>query len=406
MDKFSPLDLSAYFNATRENFPLAPGYAAPWHAGIEKDIRALPHGEQTFWGIPFSLAEESWLVLGAGTETTEINLASQPAPTYILFAHSCNSSYDPNVGTNWRGNINFVMRPGEHLADYILRYADGSEHRQPIRRRFEISEPTNGWGQLAFAARSHEQDRPLDWNGAHERGCWGANQTGVAQGYDLLSQRYWIYALPNPNPERPLAMLSLRSTGADTIAIAGITLYYGREHPLRYRRLETLRVTLPDQGAAHRVISRSGFGDEKSPIATTEISRSARNDSMAQQQFGQEELRADIDLGIVAGAYALTSFDPDKWLDAEPKGLGEAPTAPDQHMIDVTACPDATLRVGRHPVEMRDVYDSGNARSGDGQVHVEVLTPRKTWLQLVRGLRRRPASRLDRVRLREWQVSD
>ena len=145
MDKFLPLDLSAYFNATRENISLAPGHSAPWHPRIEKDIRDLPKGAQTFWGIPFSLSDESWLVLGAGVDALEISLTSHRAPTFILFTHFSNSSYDPNVGTNWRGNINFVMQPGEHLADYILRYADGSEHRQPIRRRFEISEPSNGW---------------------------------------------------------------------------------------------------------------------------------------------------------------------------------------------------------------------------------------------------------------------
>lgn len=345
MDKFSPLDLSAYFNATRENLPLAPGHSAPWHTRIERAIRDLPGGEQTFWGIPFSLSDQCWLILGAGPDAIEINLASQRAPTFVLFAHFCNSSYDATVGTNWRGNINFVMRPGEHLADYILRYADGSEYRQPIRRRFEISEPTNGWGQLAFAARSHEQDRPLDWNGVHEQRCWGADQTGVAQGYDILSQRYWIYALPNPHPDRSLASLCLHTTGADTIAIAGITLFHGREHPLRHRRLETLRVTLPRE----------------------------------------EELHADIDLGIVAGTYALPSFNPDEWLVAEPKGLGEEPTGAsslDQLLIDVTACPDATLQIGRRRVEMRNVYAAGKSTSDDGQVHVEILTPKKIWLNV------------------------
>jgi hypothetical protein len=341
MNKFSPLDLTAHFNTTRENIPLAPGHPAPWHPCIEKEIRNLPKGAQTFWGIPFSLSDESWLVLGAGANALEINLipdgqTQDTAPTFILFAHFCNSSYDPNVGTNWRGKINFVMRPGEHLADYILRYADGSEHRQPIRRRFEISEPSNGWGQLAFAARSHEPDRPLDWSGAHPKGCWGANQTGVVQGYDLLSQRFWIYALPNPNPEKPLVRLRLNSTGADTIAVAGITLYYGREHPLRYRRLETLRVTMPHE----------------------------------------EELHAAIDLGIVTGVYAIPVFDPDEWLEAEPKGVGEEPVAAspaDQHLIDVTACPDATLYIGQHHVEMRDVYNSGKSASDDNQVHIRIL---------------------------------
>jgi hypothetical protein len=354
MNKSLPLDLTAYFNAGRGNSPITPGQRVPWQARIEKAIRDLPGGEQTFWGIPFLLADaraaKGWLILGAGADAVEISLASQPAPRFVLFVHFCNSSYDPNVGAHWRDDVNPIMRPGEHLADYTLVYADGSECRQPIRRRFEINEPTDAWGQLAFAARTHTQDRPVDLQGPHARGAWGENQTGVVQGAELSNQHYWVYALPNPHPERSLQHLRVKATGVDAFAIAGITLYFGREHPLRHRRLETIGVTLPSEEA-------------RTP----------------------GELGADIDLGIVARVYARPSFDPGAWLSAEPKGLGGEllPAAPtNQHLVDVTASPDATLCVGQHRVEMQSVYATGRGESDDGKVRVEVLTPQKTWVQV------------------------
>jgi hypothetical protein len=36
---------------------------------------------------------------------------------------------------------------GEHLADYVLEYEDGSERRWPTRRRFEVDEALIMWGQ-------------------------------------------------------------------------------------------------------------------------------------------------------------------------------------------------------------------------------------------------------------------
>ena len=41
---------------------------------------------------------------------------------------------------------------GDHVADYVLRYADGTEYVHPIRRRFAIQQPRIGWGASPFAA--------------------------------------------------------------------------------------------------------------------------------------------------------------------------------------------------------------------------------------------------------------
>jgi hypothetical protein len=263
----------------------------------------------------------------------------------VVIAHFCNASSDPDrpdVG------VGFAIRPGEHLADYVLCYEDSSEHRRPIRRRFEINAPTISWGQLAFAARPHQADAPLDFRGPAERNQWGEFQTSVSQGAYATPSRYWIYALENPRPEKGLKALRIEPTGADRLAITGLTLYHGREHPLRHRRLETLRV-------------------------------------MLEEAVDPEQVETTIDLGIIARQYAVPAFAPEEWLGAELVGWGEEAKGGEgsrELLLDVTASPEATLTVAGHEVNIGEVCEKGRAQSADGRALVEILTPRKTWIHV------------------------
>ena len=64
------------------------------------------------------------------------------------------------------------------------------------------------------------------------------------------SGQYWVYALPNPRPEAELRGVRLEAAGDAVVAIAGITLYHGQEHPLKRNRLESFRITLAANGTA------------------------------------------------------------------------------------------------------------------------------------------------------------
>jgi hypothetical protein len=352
MSKLTPLDLKPYLNAGRNNIPLTPGGRLPWQEQTAQALPSMLSGEQTLWGIPARLGPAQdcpcWIVLGACVDSVEVSLPSGATASYIVCVHFCNSSRDDAVGGPHPSQFNPIMRPGEHLADYTLLYEDGDSHSQPIRRRFEINEPTAAWGQRAFAARPDIPDEPADPLGAHGKGQWGRNQMGLVM---MATPRapYWVYALPNPHPERPLRSVRLHATGADTLAIAALTLYHGKAHPLRRQRLETLRVTLPSTEAA-----------------------------------ALEQIPAGVDLGVISRRYAVPAFAPDDWLKAEPKGWGEEnkPPAPTSTlMLDVSASPDATLNVGQHTVEMGRVLDRGTATDGSG-AHIELLTPQRAWLHV------------------------
>jgi len=342
MSKFTTFNLKPFCNGDRS--------PEGWHPEVGGELKSLPAGRQTFWGVPFDMGADQdncWVVLDRGRDDVTLRLSG--TASYLLIAHFCDESHDPEgqaQPTDYK--VGVVTRPGEHLANYVLVYADASEHTQAIRRRFEVGEALTSWGHLSFAARPHVQDEPRDWRGPHPAAWWGHYQTGVGETAASGPLLYWIYALENPHPEKELAALRLEPTGADRLAVAGITLYVGREHPLRHRRLESLRVTLPEPALP-------------------------------------DDVEIGIDLGVIARRYAIPAFESEPWLKDQALGCGEevAPLkATAQLLLDVTASPDATLRVDKREVDLGPVYVDGLGQSPDGEVRVELLTPRKTWVRV------------------------
>jgi len=338
----STLDLTRWRQLARN--------AGPWHPIIEERLGTLPTGVQTFWGLPFDLGPDerhTWVVLAEDRSPVELELHSRAGA--VVFAHFCDLSHDPTgqaQPADYRPGE--VVRPGEHLADYVLVYADGQEHWQTIRRRFEIGEAQAAWGQKAFAARPHVEDLPVDWRGPYPARAWGRYQTGVKPGPYWERLNYWLFVLRNPQPQKELACLNLISSGAGRIAVAAITLYHGVEDPLKRSRLQTVQLTLPRLSEPH-------------------------------------EVKVDLDLGTVTRLYEPTVFDAEGWLESQPQGWGEAlvESQPTQALfLDLMANPEACLKVDGHSVEMRRLIESGSGRSADGQLQVEIVSPQKTWVHV------------------------
>ena len=277
----TPLDLSAVRNAARQDD------VSSWDGPVAQDLEKLPEGEQDFWGIPFSLGErdasKSWVRLN---ETGLAVPIGRSGITHFVVAHFCDA--EPGVSAQ-AGMSGMVSQPGELLAAYTLRYADGEEQLQPIRRRFEVNS-TVAWGQLAFAARPQSGTQPADLNGPYPRGSWGYWQTGLQTQRARTASNYWIYALPNPHPDRIVEALYVASTSDVNVVIAGITLYTGTHHPLRHNQLESFRIVLPAE----------------------------------LRDASPEDTPVSVDLGTLARKYAVPAFDPDTWLNDEAPGLGEA----------------------------------------------------------------------------------
>jgi hypothetical protein len=233
--------------------------------------------------------------------------------------------------------------------------------------RFEISSPG---GERAFAARPQAMNGPLDFRGPHERNRWGGAQTSVGP---TDGGPYTIYALPNPHPNRPVQALRLEAAGIADVCVGGLTLFFGRDHPLRHRRLEAFTVTLPPElvkTPAERGPAPLGLPGGPQPRPSLDLSY----------------VPAEVDLGIIARRYAVPAFDPDTWLAGSGIRAPLPAAAPSEPLaelfLDIAAAPDATLVVGDHAVPLRGVLEQGKGRSTDDAVRVEIVQPLRTWLHV------------------------
>src|SRR4030043_1746095 len=129
MHKFTPYNLNSILNRPRN--------PQGWHPAIGGNLKTLPANKQVFWGIPFELGPLeglSWVLLDQNNPQMSISISDKAS--YIIIAHFCDASHNPTgKGQPADYKVGDITRPGELLAEYILNYADGSEHRQMIRRR-------------------------------------------------------------------------------------------------------------------------------------------------------------------------------------------------------------------------------------------------------------------------------
>ena len=239
-DRFAPLPLAGAYNADRTALPgpLAPPTAL-----------AASFGSQAFRGVPFDLGTVGGpnVVLVADSPVTVA--AGSRSARYLVFLHQVEdrpSSYltgfaDAGVDGN---------ELGDHVADYVLRYADGSAHVHPIRRRFAIQQARIGWGASPFAAVPMHADRAFA-SAAEDQAAgrfstvgYGRGETRHGSGRDSGQDLAWLYALPNPHPDRPIDAVELRP-GAERCAVYGIAATDLTEHPLRPGMRRKLLLDLP-----------------------------------------------------------------------------------------------------------------------------------------------------------------
>ncbi|HET7771000.1 MAG TPA: CehA/McbA family metallohydrolase [Chloroflexota bacterium] len=319
--------------------------AGRWHRVLEESLRELPAGQQRYWGIPFALAPDgaapAWTIVDAPREVT---LPRDARASHVVFLHTCGRPAPETPDNSTLADP--LLHAGEHVAGYVLVYDDGSEHRQPIRWRFEVNSGPSTFGYRAFAARPERMDAPVEFRGPYNRNQWGYSQTSVSPS----NGRYWVYALPNPHPTKTIRALRLEpAKGATGVAaVAAVTLFTGQEHPLRHRQLQAFKITVPEA-------LRGRFEE------------------------------ATVDLGVIARRYAVPAFDPTAWLGGD--GITSEMVAPDpgamaELFVELAATADATLTLGDQEVPLRPAYEQGTSESPDKSVRLEVLAPQRTWLHV------------------------
>ena len=279
---------------------------------------------QIYRGMEFLCGERNkYDVILLDQDTVVMELAHLTA-SYLLFVHAVEdraTNYQPGFADDAiDGN-----ELGQHVSDYQLVYADGGSVSVPIRRRFEIQQSRTRWGASPFAAVPARADQispslgemletltpeaALEMEGAGKR-AYSWSYVRHTSGRDLNSEHLWLYALPNPHPEKPIRQLRMmpREERSLIYAISHTEL---REHPLRAQVRRKLRVQLPPEMTLN----------------------------------GIEELdQVGIDLGEVISARAVLDYDQTLWQGDAPE---IQPVANAQAVIiEYAAHPQAALYLG------------------------------------------------------------
>jgi hypothetical protein len=303
---FTPIDLSAVFNADRATLPNTLRPPADFMAAF---------GDQDYLGIPFWLGPAGGANVIDLHETPVIFPAGNLRATYIVFLHAVSdriSVYQPGLADTWvDGN-----ELGDHVADYTLTYADGTTATTPILRRFAIQQSRILWGASPFAAMPHHKPETF-LNATEEQSMgrvaeapYGRSETRTHSGRDATPEKLWVYAMPNPHPDKPIRSITLAPVQERAVVYA-ISATQLADHPLRPGVRRKLRLRLPD-------------GAELNPIGEVED--------------------IHIDLGQVISARAALDYDPACWRTGIP--VVEPERATRAVVVEYAAHPAAKLYVG------------------------------------------------------------
>jgi hypothetical protein len=274
---FTAVDLTSVFNADRESLPETLRFRdeAPW-----------TFGPQTLRGMPFLLGQSR------ARNVIELNQAEAVVPlgdvtaSYLIFLHAVEDQRSPET-PGWANDGNAV---GDHVSDYELDYADGSNEVIAIRRRFAIQQTHIRWGASPFEAvpamGPSVTPTPGDARalGRLTDGVPGIAIERTSSGRNSAGENLWLYALPNPRPDRPIRQVRLIPRGQGSLVYA-LALTQVPDHPLRPGLRQKLLVDLPPGAALNKL--------------------------------GQYEDIA-LDLGTVISADQALRYDPDQWAGRAP----------------------------------------------------------------------------------------
>ena len=254
-DKFTPIDLGAYFNSSSQEFGTREKAALIGGESAKDSLIRVPGGKHNVQGVPFALGPEDlqskgWIVLSTKsgpTATARVEIPLGQKAHFLCLTSFCD--FDENESPEPGQDV--FQKVGQRLADLMLIYEDKGTHALPIRRRYETNAVTEPWGHLSFAAMPPGKMRATKLTDPLRTATgWGNLQTSVAgggpggPGLGTL----WVCALENPEPDKSLRAVRLEATGEDPLVVCGLTLYHRPVYPLRFEPRALYRITLPEAG--------------------------------------------------------------------------------------------------------------------------------------------------------------
>lgn len=210
-------------------------------------IPHAPRGGCVCWGIPFRVDR---LV---HAKDQPVHVALEPfTARWLVFLHT--SDVEP-LEWNAHGFISPTRgngRLGEHVATYILHYADGSEARHAIRRRRQIGMVQRlSWGENCTECVVHRKPCPVplpseqavDSPRGDRFSFYGVTTSRVHQP-DYPPWANYLWAWENPHPDKKVVALTVEPCGSNVV-LSGIASGNVSSHPLRWGAREKCILHLP-----------------------------------------------------------------------------------------------------------------------------------------------------------------
>jgi hypothetical protein len=315
---------------SRHDGPASPQFEAiPFHgntslkgladADVSEAMRSTaaraPSGSCTGWGIPFEIRRP----LLVKQRPLSVELAPSRAQ-WLVFLHA--TDVEP-LEANEHGFVRATPgdgRLGEHVADYVVVYADGSEARHPIRRRHQIGMIQRRWGEQCFQAVAMRKPHPMPavheqdsgWPPSMRSYYWGVSQTRAAN-RDLEAWCNFLWAWENPHPRRTIAGLRVEPV-TGTIVISALSRGRASSLPLRWEARRKALLKLPRGEAFDPRLDERGLLEQ-----------------------------IQLDLGQVISAQPRFLYPNDAWAATYDRQLAEI--SKDEVLIEYTAHPDARFHL-------------------------------------------------------------
>jgi len=211
-----------------------------------------PSGSCVSWGIPFEIGRMALL------KEEAVSVAFEPVKAaWLVFLHTSDARPQENDEHGFPTGKSGVGRLGEHAADYVILYADGTEERVSIRRRHQIGAFERRWGENCFEAVAHRKPRPVRPHHEQTIEGWGYSQTrATAADWDHWVN--WLWAWPNPQPRKAIVGVRLEPVSG-TVVLSGISAGKVSSHPLRWETRRKAVVRLPKGESLDPTLDGSGL---------------------------------------------------------------------------------------------------------------------------------------------------
>ncbi len=225
--------------AGNTTFSALAGPRSPLGEDMKDQLKHAPRGECVAWGMPFTVGRP----LVAKDAPAETDFTPFRARS-LVFMHTTDRKplewnrdgvHSPTRGTGCLG---------EAVADYVIRYTDGTEARHTLLRRHEIGMYWRHWGENCFQAVAHQKQRTLTpLTEQHEQPFpWGQTQTRTLVP-DMMPWVNWIWSWRNPFPGKEIAGLRIEPRG-EALVLSGLSAGRTESCPYRWegRRKAVLRL--------------------------------------------------------------------------------------------------------------------------------------------------------------------